>query len=190
MENSPNKEQILKFLNKSYFVKENLILDKYENQHWGNEILKKLPIIFSIDNEYCENVFGLWCSEHGIENFVSHLSFKPKQLKITWNPELAQEITINSGFDAESELIGRVTEQITKEIDAQILRDLIKLVTPDEFLDVVKCLGYNNLTMYDPQTFKPSKVLMSMKKQDIEYERHNNTHWQDWIRAREQDKKT
>jgi hypothetical protein len=49
----------------------------------------------------------------------------------------------------------------------------------------MKCVGYEaTQTVYDPVSFAPKKMFTSMKQNDIDNERQNNTIWQDWVRAR------
>ena len=88
------------------------------------------------------------------------------------------------GHDAEAELMSILSEELAREIDAQILLDLRGQLNSNELLGVIKCVGYEpGSTVYDPATFSPKKPFTSMKKHEIENERQNNTHWQNWIRA-------
>ena len=66
-----------------------------------------------------------------------------------------------------------------------------EIKSSDDLLGVLKCVGYETTqTIYNPETFKPYKGFISMNYNDIRNERKTNTHWKDWIRTREQDKKT
>lgn len=188
MDNSLKQGLILKYLDKNFIIKDGMIQNHNGYQYWGKEILKKLPLIFSYDEEFCDVIFDFWCQKYGYNNWRNIVTFSTQKLNVTWNPEMAQEIAAFHHIDAEAELTAMLAEQIAQEINSQILRDLKdsikkKTLTADDFLNLVKCVGYNNFTVYDPLTYKPRKIFMSMKKQDIEYERQNNPHWQDWIRA-------
>jgi len=46
-------------------------------------------------------------------------------LRATWTPELIQDLTAYNHFDAEDELIALLSEQITTEINREILSDIM-----------------------------------------------------------------
>jgi hypothetical protein len=79
-----------------------------------------------------------------------------------------------------------MSQEIAREIDAQILRDIgSEIKTSEDFLSVVRCVGYDTTpTMYDPFTFMPQKGFISMNYKDVKEERNNNPIWQNWIRTR------
>jgi len=67
-----------------------------------------------------------------------------KKLKAKWTPEVQQDINAYHGVDAEAEMTGVMTEQITLDIDMELLEDLVKGATagtyywsrlPGKFLD-------------------------------------------------------
>lgn len=50
-----------------------------------------------------------------------------RKLRATWSPEMAQDVNAFQNIDAEAELTALLSEQISAEIDREILRDLRKL---------------------------------------------------------------
>ena len=119
------------------------------------------------------------------------LAWGQRQLKASWSLEMSQELQLNSLVDSGKELIALLSEEITNEIDAQILKDLNGSLNYNDFLSVVKCVGYEiGPTVYDTNTFTPINHFVSMKYNEIENERQNNTYWQDWVRCREQNEET
>lgn len=54
------------------------------------------------------------------------VSVEERKLRATWSPELAQDVSAFQNIDAEAELTAILSEQISAEIDREILRDLRK----------------------------------------------------------------
>lgn len=54
------------------------------------------------------------------------ISVSSRKLRATWSPELAQDVSAYHNIDAEAELTALLAEQISAEIDREILRDLRK----------------------------------------------------------------
>lgn len=54
------------------------------------------------------------------------VSVEERKLRATWSPELAQDVSAFHNIDAEAELTAILSEQISAEIDREILRDLRK----------------------------------------------------------------
>lgn len=191
MEESKKQELIFKYLNKYYYIDGGIILNRYGDQEWGYDIADELPKILGFVKEDCDETFKKWADYYGLDYVDNRIAYGTQRLNVTWSPELAQELATFHSIDAEAELTAMLAEQIAQEIDAEILMDLRRLVQPTEMLDLIKCVGYEiTPTIYDPNTFKSRRGFQSMKKQDIEYERQNNTHWQNWIRANGQDEQT
>jgi hypothetical protein len=55
------------------------------------------------------------------------VSVEERKLRATWSPELSQDVSAFHNIDAEAELTALLSEQISGEIDREILRDLRKL---------------------------------------------------------------
>lgn len=54
------------------------------------------------------------------------VSVEERKLRATWSPELAQDVAAFHNIDAEAELTAILSEQISAEIDREILRDIRK----------------------------------------------------------------
>ena len=176
--------QILNYVKKQYYVKDGVFFNKYHVHEYGNAIIRELPKIFSVDKEDCLEIFMKWAESHGVE-YLDTDAYGSHKLKTSWSPEMAHDLIGFNNIDGEAELIAILSEQISAEIDAQILFDLRGQIKANELLDVIKCVGYETgPTVYDPATFSPKNHFISMKKHQIQYERQNNPHWQNWIRAR------
>ena len=185
--------QIFEYLDKIYHIKEKKFFRKYDEVHeWGRAISESLALIFSFDLEFCEENFRFWASNGGLRGKDFEEALGPRKLKCEWSVEMAQDLAAYGVLDAEAQLTTQLAEQIANEINAQILKDLKREIkTGDELISLVKCVGYEpTAPVYDPITFSPKRKFISMNYNDIINERQNNTHWQNWIRAREQDKKT
>ena len=178
-----NYGQILNYIKKHYYVKDGVFFNRCYEHEYGNDIIRELPKIFSVDREICIEIFKKWGESQGVDYFDVN-AYVPNKLNVSWSPDLAQDIN-HYAIDAEAELISSLTEELAREIHAEILIDLKGQLNPNEFLDVIKCVGYEKgPTVYDPTTFMPRNYFISMKKHEIEHERQNNSHWQNWIRSR------
>lgn len=175
MNESQKKNQILKYLNKYYYVKDGVFLNRYHDHEYGNDIIRELPKIFSVTREDCIKIFKKWAEDLAVE-YLDTDAYGSHNLKTYWSPELTELTNM---------VIEQIAEQIAAEIDAQILLDLKGKINTNELISVIKCLGYEKgPTFYDPMTFSPRNHFTSMKKHEVQYERENNPHWQNWIRAR------
>lgn len=189
MEKHEKVDFVFGYLNKYYNVTDGVFMNRYNQQEWGYDIARELTIVCSFDRELCLETFKRWAENRGIFYDESN-AFGPRKLKVTWSPELAQDMRSSYDIDAETALITILSEEIAKEIDAQILIDLKRQIPKEDFMGVMKCVGYEpSPTIYDPTTFSPRRGFISIKKDEIENARQNNTYWQDWIRTRGQDNK-
>ena len=176
--------QILNYIKKYYYVKDGVFFNKYHEHEYGNDIIRELPKIFSVDREDCIEVFKNWSESYGVD-YLDVDAYDSHRLNAFWSPEFADDMSHHyvMGVDVANEMTSMLSEQIAAEIDAQILLDLRGQINSNELLDVIKCVGYEpGPTIYDPETFSPKKYFTSIKKHEIENERQNNSHWQNWIR--------
>jgi hypothetical protein len=191
MEISNKINQINWYLSKNYYVKDNRFFTKHDHQHeWGFSIADSLPSIFSFDKQFCTEALTKWAYENNLNNESFEIAWGVRKLKTTWAPEMAQDLQVQYGINtAEEQLTNILAEELAREIDAQILRDLrSQFKQPNDLLGVVKCLGYEpSQTVYDPTDFTPRKHFVSTTYNEMVNERQNNPFWQDWIRTREQD---
>lgn len=190
MEFNEKAEQILKYLDKNYYIKDKKFFEKYNDEHeWGYTILELITTIFSFEREFCDNILKNWIYAKDISEEELEVAWGQRKLKATWSPELAQDlqaycITLANG---EAELTRVLSQEIANEIDAQILRD-IQILGFDNLVDVIKCVGYElGPVIYDPTNFVPKRNFVSMKYNDVIRERENNDIWKSWVRARKSD---
>jgi hypothetical protein len=193
VEFNEKQEQLLKFLDKNYLIKDDRFFTKYDDVHeWGAQISYGLSKIFSHDQEFCVMQLKYWSELNGLEEEEWNLAYGPRKLKAQWSVEMAQDLQMQCGFDAEEQLTSILATEIAREIDSDILRKLKGgLKKSDDLLGVLRCIGYETTPeIVNPHTFKPYKGFVSMNYNDIKNERKTNSLWKDWIRTREQDKKT
>lgn len=187
MEDFERQEEIVNYLNKYYYVKESYFFNRQHEQEWGLLIIETLTKVFCHDVTLTENTLKNWAFSKGVTENEYIIATGTKRLKATWSPEMAQDLGRYGIIDAEQELISILSEELAKEIDAQILLDLKGQLKSEEFLGVMECVGYTTTPLiYDPMTFVPKRGFISMNYNDIQYARQNNTIWKNWVRAREQ----
>jgi hypothetical protein len=129
--------------------------------------------------------------ERFLESF--EVAYGRKKLKTKWSPEMAMDLQAMYGItSAEEQLVRLLSDELSREIDAEILRTMRdEIKTSEDLLGVVKCLGYETTQpMYNPFTFVPEKKFVSNNYNEMINERENNIIWQNWVRTREQDEET
>lgn len=179
------QEQLIKYLDKNYEVKENRFFRRYDNyQEWGCSITNSLVGILSFEHEFCVMNLKFWSENHGLQDRDWDLAWDTHKLKTQWNLQMVNELEGYGVTNSEERIITMLANELAREIDSEILKQLIpKVHTLDEFINVVKCVGYEaTQTFYNPYTHKPQKSFASMNQNDIKNERQINPHWQDWLK--------
>jgi hypothetical protein len=178
------EKEIFWFLNKNYYIKEQRFFNKSDNNHeWGNEIANLVSNVFSYSLEKSKELLSKWAYENDMVDEAFEAAYGRQKLKVKWSPEMAMDLRTMYGIDSAEEQITKIlSEEIAKEINAQILRDLREEIkTPNDLLGVVKCLGYETTqTIYDPMTFTPQKNFVSTNYNEMIAERQNNPFWLKW----------
>ena len=101
-------ESILKYLPKNYEIKNDRFWDiHYEKEVKGNDITSSLIIIFQHGKEYCDYCLKRWALNNGL----------PEK---EWGKAY-------HNIDAEAELTALLSDQISQEIDREILNNLFGL---------------------------------------------------------------
>jgi hypothetical protein len=187
MEDYERQEEIVNYLNKDYYVNDSYFFNRQHEQEWGLLIIETLTKVFCHDVSLTENTLKEWAYNKGLSEEDYIKATGTRKLKATWSPEMAQDLGRYGVIDAEEELLSILSEQIAREIDAQILLDLKGQLKGEDFLGVMECVGYTTTPLiYDPITFAPKRGFISMKYYDIQYARQNNIIWKNWVRTREQ----
>jgi hypothetical protein len=180
------KEELFWYLNKNYYLKDSKFFNKFGDTHeWGYDIIKDVVNIFSYEEEICKLCLTEWAYLNDLDEDELETALGPRKLKVTWSPEMAQDLQTLYGVEsAEEQLVKILSEEISREIDAQILNDLRdEIKTSDDLLGVVKCLGYepSEYAIYDPNTFVPKKSFVSTKYDEMVKERTSNPFWLKWV---------
>lgn len=184
---------ITNYLEDNYVILNNTFVNKItKNSEWGHAIIDSLVPILSINEKFITKVVKWWVLSKGMSDDKWNNCFIQVILKTKFDSNKQIELEQIIGVNAEKQIVALLSEQIAKEIDSEILRQLKKKVTGVvEFENLMKCLGYVlTPTMYNPNTFKPFNKFVSITEYDKMYEQQNNPYWKDWFRARRQDEKT
>lgn len=194
MEINTNQELIIKYLSKTYYIKNNTFFEWPEKEKYGRNIIASLNKIFNLDNNTCETTFKFWAHSLGFPDneAIWRASYTPKRLRTTWNPEIIQDLQVFYGFNAEAEAINLLSQEILQEINAEILKTLVSSsTTAQDFLGIMRCEGYDlGPTLYDPMSFCPKKYFMSMTNNQIINERQTSIHWENFLRTPKSNSKT
>ena len=179
------------YLNKRYYIKEKLFFDKNGDKHvWGQSIMNHAGKIFSYDSIFCFKLLKDWVVKYNLAGEDFRTAMGPKTLRTTWNPDIAQGLTVQFGIsDSEEHLKNILIDSLGRELKADILlENKGKIKTIDEVFSLIKCLGYepNRTTLYEQNELIPRRYFVSTTYNEMNDERQNNTLWQDWFRTREQ----
>lgn len=185
MEYFEKQEEVIDYLDKYYRVKDWFFFDRAEQQEWGLDIVRTIHKVFNYSEQLIEETLKSWAFSKGFseEQYVSAKG--TRRLRTMYSPEMGNDLA-QYGIDVEQAMINILSQELAKEIDTQILKELRgEIKKTDELLEVVECMGYTTTQLiYDPTTFAPKKGFISMGYNEIKNARKNNTIWQNWVRTR------
>ena len=180
------KKELFWYFDKNYYVKDSKFFNKFGDAHeWGYGILKDVVKIFSYEEEICKLYLTQWAFLNDLDEDGLETALGPRKLKVSWTPEMVQDLQAPYGIEtAEEQLVKILAEEISREIDAQILNNLRdEIKTSDDLLGVVKCLGYepSENVIYNPHTFVPQRNFVSTTYNEMVKERSSNPFWLKWV---------
>lgn len=195
-----NREQeIIKYLNKTYIVKEKLFFNKYDNNHeWGLEIVEWLINMFPINSGYdngsdfITKVIFKWAESFGLNESEIKNAWVPRKLNAKWSLNMEDELVRLGVTNVQLQMINLLIEDLSKEIDTTILKELKpKIKTIDDLFSLVNCVGYKKKPVsYNPTTFLPEYGFISVKYHEMLNERQSNNIWQNHFRPTRVDEQT
>ncbi len=170
----------LLFLNRNFYVKDNTIFNRFNEVEPLCTISSSIAEILAIKVERIWELLKAWAYQKGLarsEKIWHELSY-PVVLKYQWCPSF--------GISTRAERLKEMIKEIEMELGITILSDInTSSVTDDVIISLLKCIGYTlGPSYYDPYQMEPSKPLIRMSSEEIQYERKNNAGWQYWVRAR------
>ena len=193
MEDFKKEQEITRYLEKYYLIKEGVFINKYDDtQEWGFNLLQYIVKIFNHEVDFTQEVIKSWYFSKGYDENAYKLSFGSRKIKAVWSEEKITDLQRYGIMDAEAELIKLLSDEIAKEIDAEILKDLRgQIKKKEEFFELLQCVGLEKTpTMYHPHNFSPINGFITTSYERRENARKNNIIWNYWVRARRQDQKT
>lgn len=187
MEDFEKEKEIISYLEKYYEVKDGVFLNKLGEQEWGFNLLQYLVKIFYHEVDFTESVIKKWYFSKNYDENAYKLSYGSRKIKAIWSEDRITALQRYGVMDAESELIKMLSDEIAKEIDAQILKDLRgKIKKKDEFFELLECVGLETTPMmYNPMNFSPQQGFITTSYERRENARKNNAIWDYWVRTRE-----
>jgi hypothetical protein len=172
--------QIVKYLDKRYFINEHRFYTKFEKEpEWGLEITKDITMIFAYDFEFCRRTLRSWAFSNGMVKDAWHMAYHKHKLDIAWSPDFREYIHINSN----RELINYLIDEIIDDLQSSILTYYRgRLTVIDDFLGILRCIGYTrSRAEYSDFGYSPRQFLVSMNYSDILEERKKNPYWKEWV---------
>jgi hypothetical protein len=173
---------IRKYINKNYYVQDCKFFYKTKEHEWGVDIVHLIHQIFYLPEDEITLVFRDWASIFLNEKQINE-AWGVRKLNYEWRTELAQDLVIY-GIDNDEAIIRLLAEEISKEINSEVLKKLAE-ETPnlDEFKEVIKCVGYQvgDAVVYDPNTFIPKRYIHSITYNEMIKARKINNIYQSFI---------
>lgn len=122
------KKYVHQFLSAEYYIKDNRLYNTSESRIGKTSLCQKLGQIFQIPEKEAKWFIKSWWRKNGGGDFneywKSTLSVK---LKVTWTPEMAQDLMGYHNIDAEAELYSQMAINLSAEIDREIIREMISM---------------------------------------------------------------
>jgi hypothetical protein len=120
-------ESVLKYISKNYEIKNHRIWDIHDpHEVKGDYVSKSLIIIFQYSKWYCDYCLKKWALNKGLPEKEWGDAYW-KGLRVTWSPEMIQDLQAFHNIDAEAELTALLSQEIANEIDNEILNNLFGL---------------------------------------------------------------
>jgi hypothetical protein len=118
---------INKYITKNYELKNHRFWDKH-NPHEvkGSDVTSSLITIFQYTKEYCDYCLKRWALNNGLPEKEWGRAYW-RGLRVTWSPEMIQDLQAFHNIDAEAELTALLSQEIANEIDNEILNNLFGL---------------------------------------------------------------
>jgi hypothetical protein len=117
---------ILKYLTKNYIIKDDNFWDVYDPHKVDYAyIIKSLVKIFSFNKDLCKLCLKRWSLKNGLN--YERWARLSTNIRVTWSPELAQDVSAFHNIDAEAELTALLSHEIAQEIDRDIVNQLFRL---------------------------------------------------------------
>lgn len=184
MEDFEKKYEIKKYLDRYFYVKEGYFFNKQNVQEWGILLLETLVKIFSHEVVLTEHCLKIWYYDKGYDDKDYKRALGTKRLQAKWSEDKITDLQRYGIIDAEAELIKMLSDEIAKEIDAQILKDLKgQIKHKEDFFELLKCVGVETTeTMYNPMNFSPEKGFITSSYEERENARKDNVIWNYWVK--------
>jgi hypothetical protein len=139
---------IHKYVEKNYKILGNKIIDNHANESiFAIDIIDEVESFFGVDYQIAFQVIQNWVfvrlpknkwkdvykTKYSIYSYEVQAEVRP--IMATWTPEMVQDLQAFHNIDAEAELTALLSDQISQEIDRQIINNLLaingnKFITP------------------------------------------------------------
>lgn len=149
------RKYIYDYLSRTYFVADGFVFNQNGKNAYLFPIKLELINVFGFDDELTEIALKRWAKKRKVNIEGWEL---PHKLNVAWTPELVQDVSHYHGIDFEAELTAMLSAEISKEIDAEILRNVMNL---SELQTRMSEVGYKlSQAVYDPNDFTPRKYFI------------------------------
>ncbi len=171
-------ELIKRYLNKNYKVFNKRFFNSL-NEEWGFKIVETIGIIFSISRSTAEKHLLEWAISFDLTKKEFEAAIKPQKLKVNWSPSMIQDLRIIYGVEsAEEQITRQIAEELSREIDNQLIKTLVEEVHSTQDLeDLAKCVGYESILLEGPNTFTPKCGFYSITSTEMMKHRENSKIW-------------
>ena len=122
------KKLIHDYLSNVYFLHDNCRINKipYTLSTHATTIIRELSLVFGLNKKQLKWYFKSWVLKQN-RNFEFNTFWTPTKVFMTWAPsiELMQDLQAFHGLDAEAELTALLAQEISNEIDREIINILL-----------------------------------------------------------------
>jgi hypothetical protein len=131
---------IHKYVEKNYRILDNEIIDFYsEESTYAIDIINEIETFFGVDSQIAFQVVQNWVFVRLPKNkwkdvyksrfnlYSFEVQADVRTIRATWTPEMVHDLQAFHNIDAEAELTALLSDQISQEIDIQIINDLMQI---------------------------------------------------------------
>lgn len=179
--------QILKYLDRNYYVRNHTFFQRPAIQVWGKTIVYELEIIFHYNYDFCESYLSDWARRAGFpeDEELWLRGYCQQRLNTRFDPNLNKDFRTYLGQDCEAMSLEYLYNCISSEIESTFLKSFIASAsTMSDFLEVMRCEGYVlGPVIFESGNSSPLRSFVTTSYDELVHERKTNKHWQRWARG-------
>lgn len=151
---------VLDYLNREFMVRDNSVYSNTDkDKRWAYDVFTEIVDVYGFTKEEITDVIKNWVETRGVDWDKWNTL---RKIKVSWTPELVNDINAYHGIDAEAELTGLLAAQLAQDLDSKIIQGIRNMA---ELEANMKRRGYTTQVCYNPNSFLPRHIFVPDESQ-------------------------